>query len=327
MDKKLKWGIIGLGNIAHTFAEDLLLFDGAELYGVASRSKEKAYAFKEKYGATKSFSSYNDLAKCEDIDVVYIATPHSHHFEHTMLCLTNNKSVLCEKAFAINSKQVELMMAEAKSRNLFLMEAFWTRFIPTTTKVLELLSSNILGDIKTIKSGFGFVAATRNRNRLTNNKLGGGTLLDIGIYPVFMSLLLKGLPNSITTKATLENNIDTELNSIFNYNQSKAFVESSFLKDIPFEVLIEGENGHLKIDTPFSAEKKLTLSLKGKPDESFYFDFIGKGYYYEIEEVTKCINNGQTESELLPLSFSLKLMNILDSMRKEIGLVYDADKD
>ena len=325
MDEIINWGIIGLGNIANKFAEDLNIFDGAILYGVASRDESKAILFKKKHKAVKHFSSYESLVRCKDIDVIYVATPHSFHYEHTMLSLRNNKHVLCEKAFAINSVQVEDMIREARERNLFLMEALWSMFIPTTIKTLELLNSGIIGDIKTIKSGFGFIAETRNRNRLTDNKLGGGTLLDIGIYPAFMSLLLLGMPKNIEAKAILEKEIDTTLNGILSYDKSKAIIESSFIKDIPFEVYIIGEKGSIKIHSPFDNKKLLTLSEKDKPNTVFDFKFKGNGYYYEIEEVTKCINNGFTESNSLSLSFSLKLMNILDSIRAKVGLKYNED--
>ena len=327
MGKTINWGIIGLGNIANKFAHDINLHPNSKLYAVASRSNNKAIAFKNKYNSKLSFGSYEKLAKCPEIDIVYIATPHVFHFENTMMCLKEGKSVLCEKPMSMNTKQSEEMIALAKSKNLFLMEALWTRFIPTTKKVIELINDNEVGRIKNIKSDFGFNANLKLRNRLLDNKLGGGSLLDIGIYPVFMSLLLLGLPKKITANATInKNNIDTNFNAVFDYgNNIESILESSFEKQTPTEVLINGEKGSVKLHSPFLFSEKVTLSIKGKYDEVININYTGNGYYHEIEEVVNCLINKKTESEKLPLSFSLDLIKLLDKIRIKIGLKYDSD--
>ena len=327
MDKIINWGIIGLGNIANKFAHDINLHSNSKLYAVASRNSERAINFKNKYNSTVSFNSYEELAKCPEIDIVYIATPHVFHFENTMMCLREGKSVLCEKPMSMNAKQSEEMIALAKSKNLFLMEALWTRFIPATKKVLELISNNQIGKIQSVKADFGFNANLKSRNRLLDNKLGGGSLLDIGIYPVFMSLLLLGLPKKIIANAIInDSNIDTSFNAVFDYdNNIKSFLESSFEKQTPTEVIINGENGSIILHSQFHFSEKITLYKKGKDEEVIDIKYVGNGYYHEIEEVVNCMNNGSTESKKLPLSFSLDLINLLDEIRYKIGLKYDSD--
>ena len=327
MSDKIKWGIIGLGNIANKFAHDINLHSDSILYGVASRNIEKAENFKEKHNAVRAFGSYEELAKCADIDVIYIATPHVFHYENTMMCLREGKSVICEKPMSMNSRQSKEMIDLAKSKNLFLMEALWTRFIPATIKVLELIKNNEIGEIITIKSDFGFNAKSRTKNRLFENKLGGGSLLDIGIYPIFMSLILLGIPENFVASAIInDDNIDTNFNATFNYgNNVEAFLESTFEEQTPIETLIIGEKGIIKLHNPFHFSEKITLSRIGSPDEVFDLSYVGNGYYHEIEEVVNCLKSGKTESEKLPLSFSLSLISLLDEIRKDIGLKYESD--
>jgi len=323
----IKWGIIGLGNIAHKFAHDLNLHEGVTLYAVASRNKDKALEFKEKYNSVLSFDNYEDLAKCKEIDIVYIATPHVFHYENTIMCLEAGKTVLCEKPLSMNAEQSKKMIALAKEKNLFLMEALWTRFIPATEKVLELINNNEIGKVKSIKADFGFEAKLRSRNRLFDNKLGGGSLLDIGIYPIFLSLLILGLPSKITANATIgENNIDTKFSAILDYDDKvKALVESTFEEQTPTEALIIGENGSIKMHSQFHFSRKITLSKEGKPNKIFNINIVGNGYYHEIDEVVNCLKNGHIESEKLPHKFSLDLTTTLDKIRKQIGLKYDTD--
>lgn len=327
MSDKIKWGIIGLGNIANKFAHDINLHKGSILYAVASRNNDTALYFKDKYNSVLSFSSYKELAKCSDVDVVYIATPHVFHYENTMMCLREGKHVLCEKPMSMNAKQSKEMVALAKSKNLFLMEALWTRFIPSTIKVIELIRDNEIGEIKSIKADFGFEAKLRTKNRLFDNKLGGGSLLDIGIYPIFISLLLLGLPKSFIAKATIdENNVDTSFKTTFDYgNKIESALESTFEKQTPTEAIIIGDNGSIKIHSQFHCSNKITLYKEGESDRIINSNIVGNGYYHEIEEVVNCLKNNFTESEKLSLSFSLELIELLDKIRNRIGLKYDSD--
>ena len=187
---KTRWGIIGLGKIAEKFADDLLQFADAELYAVASRSQATADAFAQKYGAKNAFGNYQQLADCQDVDIVYIATPHAQHHENVLQCLNAGRAVLNEKAFALNLGQAQEMIILAREKKLFLMEALWTRYHPAIAKVFEIVNAGTIGEIVHIVADFGFKADYDPQKRLFNPELAGGSLLDIGIYPLFISKLL-----------------------------------------------------------------------------------------------------------------------------------------
>ena len=200
---KIRWGIIGPGKIAHKMAQDLLTLDDAELVAVGSRSLDRAKSFAAQYSIPYAFGEYADIARFDGIDVVYIATPHHGHAQHTTMCLRQGKGVLCEKPLAINSKQVDMMLREAQANQVFLMEAIWTRFLPQTAYILEQIANNRIGEVHSIKADFGFSANYDPTGRLFNPHMGGGALLDIGIYPVFLTLLLFGKPDHILANAIL----------------------------------------------------------------------------------------------------------------------------
>lgn len=327
MKKTIHWGIIGLGKIARKFAEDLLLLDGVQLAAVASRDLEKAKTFAEEFQAASYYSSYEELVADPEIDVVYIATPHVFHLKNTIMCLKANKAVLCEKAFAMNSRQVDIMIEEAKKRKLFLMEALWTRFIPATEKLMELINTNIIGEIEKVQADFGFEADPNPEKRVFNKKLGGGSLLDVGLYPVYLSLLLLGAPEKIKAKAQMTNqNVDGSCSMEFHYqNQIKAILESSIEKSTPTEAFIQGSKGTIKLHAPFHHTQKLTIALNKQTQEDIEIKYTGNGYYHEILEVVDCLRKGKTESKKMPHSTSRQIIATLDAIREKIGLKYESD--
>lgn len=324
MGKKIRWGIIGLGKIAHKFAHDLLLSENAVLQGVASRNLEKANAFSEQFHSISCYQSYEALAKDPNIDVVYIATPHPLHFENTMLCLKHGKHVLCEKPMGMNAEEVSIMIEEARTKKIFLMEGMWTRFIPATLKVLELLKDNAIGELQSIRADFGFVGDGIPEGRLYNKKLGGGSLLDIGIYPVYLSLLTLGLPTDIKAMARMtETEVDSFCAMLFDYkNSAKAILESSIEADTPIEAHLYGSMGAIKMHSRWHHTEKISWYHTGGLKETIDLPYIGNGYFHEIEEVNNCIRNSKTESDKLPLQVSLDLITTLDRVREKIGLQY-----
>jgi predicted dehydrogenase len=324
MNSKINWGIIGLGNIATLFASDLQLSKNAVLYGVASRNIEKARKFSATFNSVKYFDSYEELAKTPEIDVIYIATPHAFHFENTMMCLKNNKAVLCEKPLGIDSYEVKTMLNEAKSKKLFLMEGIWTRFIPTTVKLIELLKDDAIGDLLFIRADFGFKADLDLEGRIYNKKLGGGSLLDIGIYPIYLSLLTLGFPIDIKAMARMtQTEVDSYCAILFDYeNSSKAFLESTIEADTPTEAYIYGSKGHIKMHSSFHHSQKISLYQNRQLKEVFDLVYQGNGYLNEIEEVNSCLKRKELESNKLPQSVSLNLITLIDRIKDEIGLSY-----
>ncbi len=322
--KTINWGIIGLGNIAHKFATDLLTIEGAKLYGVASRNQEKADAFALKYNATKAFDSYEALAQDPNIDAVYIATPHALHKENTLRCLENGIAVLCEKPFAMNAEEVAEMIALAKEKNVLLMEALWTYFLPHYQKVLELLENETYGKILKIEADFGFSRPFDTSHRLFNKALGGGSLLDIGIYPIFVALSTLGIPKNIEAEATyFENGADSTCNMVFEYdNAVKAFLKSSLIEDTPTEAIFYCENGTIKINSMFHAPATVTLIPKEGDTETLDFGYNTIGYNYEAIHFNKLLRAGKTESDVMRFRFSEQLIQTLDAVRHQINLTH-----
>lgn len=322
--KKIKWGIIGLGKIAGKFATDLKEVEHAELYAVASRSQLKAKDFAQKHGATNFYSNYEAMLKDENLDVVYIATPHVFHHAQALICLEYKKAVLCEKPFAMNRQQVEEMIAKAKDENVFLMEALWTQFLPHFKAVMEIIESKKYGAIKSLEANFGFDAAIDLEKRLYNKSLGGGSLLDIGIYPIFMALSALGMPKNIKAKGKFyETGIDQQADVVFEYaNKVKATLQSSIIQDTSTTAIIELDKATLKLNYQFHAPTSFVITTN-EGEETKEFDVHTRGYNFEAEHVQKMLWEGKTESTEMTFEKSLQLIELLDKVRAEIGLNYE----
>ena len=287
MAKTFNWGIIGLGKIAHKFAQDLQVIKSARLHAVASRSLSKAQDFAKIYHANHAYGSYEEILQCPRLDVVYIATPHTLHCTNAIMCLNNQIPVLCEKPFAMNAAEVRRMIAAAKNNNTFLMEALWTRFLPTIQKTLSLIKSGAIGEVLSLKADFGFRATFDPDSRLFNQQLGGGALLDVGIYPVFLSMLLFGKPTGIQAMATIgSTNVDESCGVLMKYTNNKmAVLHSSIVTKTPTEAYIFGEKGAIRINSRWHEPTSVTLLQNGKDPQDFFFQFDSNGYRYEAEEV------------------------------------------
>jgi len=321
--QKIRWGIIGLGKIAHKFASDLLIIDEAELYAVSSRTQEKATAFAAKYNAVKAYGSYEALTKDSHIDAVYIATPHSLHKKNTLLCLSQGKAVLCEKPFAMNANEVKTMIAKAKKNNVLLMEALWTYFLPHYRYVLNFLGKKEFGNIIKIEADFGFNSGFDSSSRVFKKSLGGGSLLDIGIYPIFAALSTLGLPNSIKASASFfENGVDSSCSMIFHYdNTVMAILKSTLTDTTPTEAVFYCERGIIKINSRFHNPSSVSLIANGK-EKIIHFENESNGYKYEIIHFNQLLRNGKTESDIMSFDFSTNLIQTLDKVREKIGLSY-----
>lgn len=322
-NKKIRWGIIGLGNIANKFAEDLLTVEGAQLYAVASRSQQKADNFAEKYHAIKAYDNYQALAKDVNIDAVYIATPHALHKENTLLFLTQGIAVLCEKPLAMNAAEVKMMIDTAKDNKVLLMEALWTYFLPHYQFVLSELSKKNYGELLKIEADFGFIQEFDQGSRLFKKSLGGGSLLDIGIYPIFAALSTLGKADSIDANATFfDNSADSSCTMRFNYpNGATALLKSTFLESTPCEAVFYCERGIIKINSGFQSPSTITLITEGN-EQTLDFSCKTNGYNYEIIHFNELLRQGKIESNIMTFDFSHDLIETLDTVRKLIGLQY-----
>ncbi len=324
MGKKYKWGILAPGKISAKFAVGLKLLENAELYAVGSRELGRARSFAEEFGFRKYYGSYEELAADPDVEVIYIASPHSHHKEHTLLCLRNNKHVICEKAFAMNTDEVEEMVDEARKRNLFLMEALWPPFQPFYKKAKEILNSGSLGNIIHLRGYFTFIAPYDPDERKFNLSLGASSLLDIGIYPVIDALTFFGVPEEIKAIAAFgKTGSEESICAVFSYPGGRlAEIYSSFRTDDDIGCDLLCEKGNMQVQRGRDMNQVVILKYHNSKPEEFNYHPDAMGYHWEAVEVMKCLDEGKTESPVVPLSFSLDLIRTLDRIRKEAGVVF-----
>jgi predicted dehydrogenase len=324
MTRKYNWAVLGCGKIARKFSNDLKLLPNAKLYAAASRDFQKAEQFASEFGFEKAFGSYQEMVNDPDVDIVYVATPHSFHYEHVMLCLNHGKAVLNEKPFALNLREAEKMVGKARSDGIFLMEAFWTRFQPGFRKALEIIRSGSLGALRIVHSDFAFNAPKDPLHRLYNVELGGGSLLDIGIYPVFAALAVLGKPESVKALATFaETGAEESIAIAFRYPGGEvASLYSSFAAYSLVSTEFNCERGAIRMSKRWIAPASVSVWKEGGTEEIFNYNFPGSGYQFEAAHVMECLASGKTESPLLPLDFSLDLMETLDRIRMEAGIVF-----
>jgi predicted dehydrogenase len=322
--KKIKWGIIGLGNIAHQFAKDLALISDAQLFAVGSRNIKNAKEFVSKNQAQIAYGSYEELMQDKEVEIIYIATPHDSHAELSIKCLEHGKHVLCEKPIALNLDQASKMVATSKKTNRFLMEAFWTRFNPSFQEVLKKVRNEVLGEITYINADFAFLVDIP-KNRLSDIKNGGGTLLDIGVYPLFLSYVLLGIPTKILATANfMETGADKQTSMILQYKNAHAVLHSSFVASSNMVATISGTKGKINIH-PVWHETQGYSMIKNNHKVDYSFPTKGKGFTYEIEECHTCIRQGKIESSQWSHQNSLDLIGIVDEIRKQIGLKFPTE--
>jgi predicted dehydrogenase len=328
--EKIRWGILGCGKIATKFASDLRLVEDAKLMAVASRDHGKALAFARQHASELSFDSYEALVRCEQVDVIYVATPHGFHHEHTLLCLNHKKAVLCEKAFGLNTQQVRKMIAAAQNNHVFLMEAFWTKFIPQYEKVLEIIQSGEIGELKMIQADFGFKAADPTPQRLYDPALGGGALLDIGIYPVFLAVSLLGRPLEVDAfMSPYPSGVDEQIAIILKFGRGElAMLSATFAADTPIDATIIGSKGYIQMNNRFHNPVSTIELVKDKsiPQPVDVFREEGYGYQFEARHVSQCLKAGLTESPVMRYTDSILLMETLDRIRHKCGISYAADR-
>ncbi|MCU0363529.1 MAG: Gfo/Idh/MocA family oxidoreductase [Bacteroidales bacterium] len=324
MAKRYKWGILAPGKMSAKFSRGLKLLENAEIYAVGSRNIERARHFASEFGCTKAYGSYEELASDSEVDVIYVASPHSHHFEHVMLCLGNNKAVICEKAFALNSREAETMIKEARSRKVFLMEALWPPFQPLYRKATAIARSGETGKVIHLNAHFSFQPPFDPLDRKFNLSLGGGSLLDIGIYPVIDALWFMGVPDEIIAKAGFSpTGSEDSINIIFSYADGRmANLYSSFRTAGGIGCTVMCERGNIIFSRARDMSQQLDIEIPGRDPDHFSLLPEGMGYQYEAEEVMLCLDEGRNESDVVPLSFSLDLMRTLDRIRGAAGISF-----
>jgi len=334
-DRPVRWGILATGKIATAFVENLALVDDCEVAAVGARRQESADAFASRHGIGSAYGDYRALVEDPDVDVVYVATPHALHREHVELAFDAGKPVLCEKAITLTARDAQALVDRARADNLFLMEAMWMRCNPLIRRMQQLVASGQLGEVRQVCGDLGFVVDKPPTDRTLDPALGGGALLDMGIYPLTFASLFLGEPSSISATGTLsEAGVDLNIAVGLGYDSGAvASVTSTMTAWSPRTATIATDLGRIDVPAPFHHPTTVTWTpLTGDPDfagvpepQEMHTELIGTGLAHEAIEVVRCLRNGETESPLVPLDDTVALMRQLDRIREIVGVRYPAD--
>jgi predicted dehydrogenase len=332
----LRWGIAATGKIAASFATGLGQLDGAELVAVGSRSQERADAFGDRFGVAARHPSYEALAADPDVDVVYVASPHVRHRRDTLLFLRAGKHVLCEKPFAMNRAEGAHMVAAARERGLFLMEGLWSRFLPAYVELRRLLADGRIGEVRLVDADLGFRRAFDPAHRLFAAELGGGALLDVGIYPLQLVSMVLGAPDRVMGVADLgATGVDEQAAAVLHHpGGAIATVRAAVRTNLTSRARIVGSDGWVGVPAPMHGPKHLLVAGRGAGGaggagggeaERVEVGYEGEGLRFEADEVRRCLAAGLTESPVAPLDETLSLLATLDAIRVDVGLTYPGE--
>lgn len=317
MANELRWGIIGTGRIAHAFAAGLRDSRTGSLHGVGSRCQSSAEGFGREFDVSRCYASYQALLDDPEIDVVYVATPNSLHLEHALLALNAGKPVLCEKPFTVNVQESNQLVSEARKQGLFLMEAMWNRFFPITVRLRQMIEAGELGELCMIEADFGFRSTSKEEPLLYDTRFGGGSLLDVGVYGVSLVSMVWGKPTKIVSSANIgDTGVDEQCAAVLSYDQGRmGVVRSSILADTPQEATFIGDQGRIRIESPFWCPSAMVHSKGDETGQRIELPHTGNGYQYEADEVGQCLLEGRLESRQMPLDESLQIMATMDQIR------------
>jgi predicted dehydrogenase len=327
MTDKIRWGILSTARIAEKFAKAVAHLDDAEVIAVGSRKQATADEFADQFDIPRRHASYEALAADPDVDAIYVATPHNFHAENMLLCLEAGKPVLCEKPFTVNADEAKKVATLAREKGLFLMEAMWSRFLPIAAKARELIADGAIGDVLRVQVDFGFRSGWNPEGRLLNPDLAGGALLDVGIYVAsFASMVFGGeQPDRIASMAHLgETGVDEQNAAILGYPGNRmAIISSAVRVNTPQEAWISGTEGMIRLHSRWWNGETLTLNRFGEDEETFELS-MGEynGFEYEIMEANECLREGKKESAIMPVDETIAVMETLDRIRDQWGLVY-----
>ncbi|MFJ2826362.1 Gfo/Idh/MocA family protein [Streptomyces sp. NPDC087263] len=336
---RVRWGILATGGIAAAFTADLVDLPDAEVVAVASRTDASAKAFAERFGIPRAYGDWASLAEDADVDVVYVATPHSAHRAAAGMCLEAGRHVLCEKAFTLNSREAEELVALARRHDRFLMEAMWTYCNPLIRRLKALVEDGAVGEVRTVQADFGIAGhllpGARNgtlppSHRLRDPAQGGGALLDLGVYPVSFAQLLLGEPSDVVARAVLsDEGIDLQTGAVLSFESGAlASVHCSLTGGTPTAASVTGSEGRIDVPDGFFFADRFVLHRDGRDPEEFTADPAHgprNSLKHEAAEVMRALRAGETESPLVPLDGTLAVMRTLDAIRDRIGVRYPSE--
>lgn len=323
----IHWGILGTGRIAGDFATGLTSLPDAELAAVGSRSAAAGGAFAERFGAKRAHASYDDLVNDPDVDIVYVATPHPFHYANARLCLEAGKPVLCEKPFTLNAAQARDLVSLAREKRHFLMEAMWTRCLPALVEARRVVDAGTIGEMRLLTADFGFQKAFDPAHRLFDPALGGGALLDVGVYLVSLASVFLGPATDIRSLAHIgSSGVDEQAALILGYEGGQlAQLTAAITAATPQEATIVGTNGWIRLHPLWWRVSRLTIAVNGQEPETVDAPFTGNGYCHEAAEAMRCLRAGALESPLMPLDETVTILETMDRVRAEWGLRYPGE--
>ncbi|MER7947135.1 Gfo/Idh/MocA family oxidoreductase [Streptomyces sp. NPDC096079] len=327
MGDTVRWGILATGGIAERFTTDLLALDGAEVVAVASRTEASAKAFADRFGIPRAYGEWAGLFADADVDVVYVATPHHAHRMAAGLALEAGKAVLCEKALTLNAREAEELAALARGRGLFLMEAMWMYCNPLVRRIAELVRAGAIGEVRAVQADFGLAGPFDAGHRLRDPAVGGGALLDLGVYPVSFAQLLLGEPSAVHAHARISpEGVDLHTGMLLGWDSgASALLSCSLEADTPLTASVTGTEGRIDVPRGFFFPERFTLHRAGREPEEFASTDDPHSFRHEAAEVMRALRAGETESPLVPLDGSLAVMRTLDAVRDRIGVRYPSE--
>ncbi|MFD5316261.1 Gfo/Idh/MocA family protein [Streptomyces sp. NPDC127098] len=324
--RPVRWGILATGSIAARFAGDALSLPDADLVAVGSRASGPAQAFAERFGIPRAYGSWAELVADPEVDAVYVATPHSAHHAAVRQCLEAGRAVLCEKPFTLNAAEAGALVALARARGLFLMEAMWMYCNPAIRRMVGLVRDGAIGEVRSVQADFGIGGPLDPGHRLLDPALGGGALLDLGVYPVSFAHLVLGEPDEVAAWARLSGGVDTNTGLVLGYDSGAvATLSCSLVADTPLVASVTGSAGRIEFPRGFFFGDRFVLHRPGRDPEEFVEPGPAASFVHQITEVTRCLRAGELESPLVPLDGSLAVMRTLDAARARIGLRYPGE--
>jgi predicted dehydrogenase len=327
----VRWGILATGGIAAAFTADLVDLPDAQVVAVASRTEDSAKAFAERFGIPRAYGDWSALAMDDEVDVVYVATPHAAHRAAAGLCLDAGRNVLCEKAFTLNAREAGELVALARERGSFLMEAMWMYCNPLVRRLKALVDDGAIGEVRTVQADFGLSGPFPPAHRLRDPAQGGGALLDLGVYPVSFAHLLLGEPADVTARAVLsDEGVDLQTGALLSWESGAlASVHCSIVGGTAVQASVTGSRGRIDIPYGFFHPDRFVLHRDGRDPEEFALDPADgprASLKHEARDVMRALRAGETESPLVPLDGTLAVMRTLDAIRDRIGVRYPAEQ-
>lgn len=322
----MKFSILAPGGIAHKMAEAVSGVAGVERYAIASRTYEKAKKFADQWGFAKAYGSYEEMLEDPEVELVYVATPHSHHYQYAKMCLEHGKHVLVEKAFTVNAAQAEELIRLSEEKGLFLTEAIWTRYMPSRKMIDDLVESGVIGEVTSLTANLGYVLD--KIERMQNPELAGGALLDLGVYPINFALMaFHSEVKSVSSTAVLSPKGIDWMNSItLTFEDGKmAVLHSNMLAQTDREGVINGTKGYLEIQNINNCEEIRVFNLDREMTARYQVPKQINGYEYEVIASMKAIEAGKVECEEMPHSETLKVMRLMDDIRRQWGMRFPCE--